>query len=144
MTQLKRMLMMGVLFLCWMHAFASITPQQLARFKKHHFLVLVYSAQCQFCQRFIPVVKQFEIQHQWPGVAFTIDAPSPLWPDVERLPNTLKKAWFGAHIQVPALFMYHDTGTIALVSIGYLDQAALTNRLSQFIENVLKSEMKTG
>jgi thiol-disulfide isomerase/thioredoxin len=123
-----------------LQGFAAITPEQLNAFKQHHFLVLVYSAHCKFCQRFIPIVKQVEQQHHWPGVAFTIDSPSPLWPDVERLTNRLKESWFGQHVQVPALLLYSDSGVISFVSFGYLNQAALEKRLNIFIANLITHE----
>jgi hypothetical protein len=134
----------GVLYFFVLPALAvAITPTQLSLFKRHHCLVLVYSAHCHFCQRFIPVVTAFEQQHHWPGVAFTVDTASPLWPDVERLSRRVQYAWFGGHVQVPALFLYSDVGTISLISLGALTPVELEQRLSIFITHVLTDEKKS-
>ena len=133
----------GLLQFFSLQTFAA-TSLQMSSFKRHHFLVLVYSAHCKFCQRFIPIVKNFEIKNRWPGVAFTADTASPLWPDVERLNSRLKYAWFGNHVQVPALFLYSDDGTISLISLGYLNQASLEQRLKVFITRVIKREAKSA
>ena len=103
-------------------------------------LVLVYSAHCPYCQRFIPVVKAIQQKSALSLISFTVDEPSPLLPESAPITPPLIKRWLGHDIKVPALFLYSDTHRLYPVSVGFLSQSQLNSRLDTLGQKIRQVE----
>lgn len=97
-------------------------------------LILFYTSSCPHCQRFVPLVRQYAVNHDLSVLAYTLDGVSlPEFPDSVTPTQAEIRQFFAKKAPVVPVLFWMDTGSQHILPVlqGEATYSQLTSRMQQ-------------